>query len=109
MHVLLDENLDWRLKPLFEASIEAITVTEHGWSGLKNGALLRAAQIEFDALLTMDRSLPYQQNVRAFDLGFVVVRAPSNRYADVAPLMSAINEALLSVRPGEVLYVADRS
>ena len=107
MRVLLDENVDWRLKPLFDVSIEAVTVVEHGWGGLTNGTLLRAAQAEFDALLTMDRSLPHQQNVRAFDLGFVVVRASSNRYRDVAPLMPAINDALLAVAPGDVVYVSN--
>ena len=102
MRVLLDENVDWRLKQLFDVSIEAVTVVEHGWVGLTNGT-----QAEFDALLTMDRSLPHQQNVRAFDLGFVVVRASSNRYRDVAPLMPAINDALLAVAPGDVVYVSN--
>lgn len=57
MRVLLDENIDRRLKPLFDPAFQVVTVLERGWDGLRNGELLRAARAEFDALLTMDRNL----------------------------------------------------
>lgn len=60
MRVLLDENVDRRLRPLFDSTFEVIMVIEYGWGGLTNGALLNAAQHEFDVLVTMDRNIPHQ-------------------------------------------------
>ena len=55
MRVLLDENVDHRLRTFFDDEFEVATVTEIGWSGKKNGELLRAAQREFDALVSAIR------------------------------------------------------
>ena len=56
MRVLLDENMDRLLKPLFADEFEVLTVRERGWHGKKNGALLRDAEQEFDAFVTPARS-----------------------------------------------------
>ncbi len=108
MRVLLDEHLDRRLKPLFERRFEVATVQERGWNG-KNGELLRLAQAEFDVLVTMDGSLEYQQNLRQLALGIVVLHARSNRRQDTAPLIRQVNEALLTIRPGEVVHIQGES
>ena len=63
MRVLLDENLDHALRGLL-APHEVLTVAYMGWSGLKNGELLRAAeQSGFDVLLTGDQTLHQEQNL----------------------------------------------
>jgi hypothetical protein len=41
---------------------EVRTVQEAGWAGVKNGARLRAADSQFDALLTLDQGVEHQQN-----------------------------------------------
>jgi predicted nuclease of predicted toxin-antitoxin system len=106
MRVLLDENLDARLKPLFADGLEVLTVAELGWDALQNGALLAAAaQAGFDALVTMDRNIPYQQNLKNVTFGIVIIRAYSNSKAVVAPLMPNVNRALAAIQPGEVVYV----
>ena len=64
MRVLLDENVDRLLKSRFDRGVEVFTVDDCGWKGMKNGDLLRAAQIEFDVFVTMDKNLEYQQNLR---------------------------------------------
>ncbi len=53
----------------------------------------------------MDRNLEYQQNLRVLKLGVVVLRATSNAFAVVAPLMPKVNEALRFIQPGETVYV----
>ena len=55
MRVLLDEQVDWRLKRLFDSGHRVETVREQGWAGKRNGELLRLAAPVFDVLLTMDR------------------------------------------------------
>ena len=103
--VLLDENVDRQLKPLFDADLDVSTVQERGWDGLKNGELLRTAATEFDVFVTMDRNLPYQQNLKALDLAVVVIRSISNAFVDVAPLMTKVNEAVRASEIGAATVV----
>ncbi len=105
MSVLLDENVDRRLKRLFSEGFEVTTVTERGWNGKDNGELLAAAQEEFDALVTMDRGIPHQQNLEGIALVVLLLEAPSNRLIDLAPLVPETKEALGGARPGDVLRV----
>lgn len=62
MRVLLDENLDVQLKPLFDPGFKVVTVRERRWHGVKNGSLLRDAASEFDVLVTMDKKLRYRRS-----------------------------------------------
>jgi len=105
MRVLLDENIDRLLKPLFAPDFEVLTVRGRGWQGKANGELLRIAEREFDAFVTMDQNLEYQQNRQTLKLGLVVLRASSNAYAVIAPLMPEVNQALYAIRPGDVVHV----
>ncbi len=100
MRVLLDENVDRRLKKSFDDDFEVTTVTERGWSGKKNGELLRAAEREFDMLVTMDRNMEHQQSLGSVDLGVVLISAKSNR-RDVEPLVPEVSRVLRRVRAGE--------
>jgi len=105
MRVLLDENIDRLLKPLFAPGFEVVTVRERGWDGKQNGDLLRAAEKEFDVFVTMDRNLPSQQNLKVFKLAVVVIRAPSNAFSHVAPLMPKVNVAVGKARVGAATTV----
>lgn len=104
MKVLLDECLPKKLKRDVAAGFVQ-TFPEAGWASKKNGEPLRLAEVGFDALLTNDRNLEHQQNLKQFDLAIVVLVAPTNDIADLKPLMSAVNEALKTIKPGEIVYV----
>lgn len=67
--------------------------------------LLQAAQTEFDVLVTMDRGIEYQQNLQNFALAIVILRALSNRRQDTEPLIPKVNDALATIRPGEVIHI----
>jgi len=105
MRLLLDEHLDRRLKRFFGEEHEVVSVLERGWGGKENGELIEDAQREFDALITMDQGIPHQQNLREVDLAIVLLEAPSNRLADLAPLVENVQTVLSGARPGEVLRV----
>ena len=105
MRVLLDEQIDWRLKQSFDAEHDVETVRERGWIGKRNGDLLRAAAPVFDVLLTMDRGIEYQQNFPAFEIAVVLVSAKSNRRGDMEPLMPEVNRMLQAVEPGKLYRV----
>lgn len=79
MRILLDECVTKRLKPHLPLH-EVATVTEKGWSGLKNGQLMTVAAGEgFDVLLTIDKNLQHQQNVGKFPLIVVILNSPSSK------------------------------
>ncbi len=103
--ILLDECVDWRLsRHLGPHSIT--TVAKAGWSGVKNGRLLRQAEGSFDVLITVDRNLSFQQRLIDFNLAVLVMHAPSNRLQDLLPLVPQILETISVIKPGRVVIVA---
>ena len=61
MRLLLDECVPKRLtRELLGHHVN--TVQDMGWPGIKNGALLKLADGQFDALLTVDQGIEYQHN-----------------------------------------------
>lgn len=114
MRVLIDECLPRKLKRHVDQvdGHLASTVPEMGWAGAKNGALLRLAASLFDAFITIDTGLLYQQNLRALlagsSLAVVVLQARSNRYEALLPLVSQMLEVQGSARPGDVATVGER-
>ena len=76
-----------------------------GWLTVKNCELLAVAAKEFDAFITVDRNLSFQQNLPAFPIAVVVLRAKSNRLADLRPLVPELLVSLSKARPGTVTYV----
>lgn len=109
MRVLLDENLDWRLIRYFDADFQVETVSRQGWKGKRNRELLAQAAKTFDALVTMDKGIEHQQNLRKSKIGVILISAKSNRIQDVLPAMVRVNQVLRSVKPGQVLHVPVRT
>lgn len=105
MRILLDENLDWRLRrDLPGHEVESVPLI--GWAGLKNGALLAEADKRFDVLLTMDSNMVHQQNLARFRIAVVALQSRSNRLADTRPLMPKVLELLPKLRPGTLTVVS---
>jgi hypothetical protein len=77
-----------------------------GWAGIKNGKLLALAQAQFDVFVTVDRNLSFQQHVPQFSLGVLVLTAPSNRLADLLPLVPILDIALAKATPGTVISLS---
>lgn len=82
------------------------TVQEEGWGGFENGQLLRRAADRFDVLLTADQRLRYQQNVKQFDIGVVVIETVDTTLDNLQRLLPRIVDAVDRVKPGEVLLVS---
>ena len=78
MKILLDECVTKRLKN-FLPDYEVFTVTEMGWSGVKNGKLLTfCVENSFDLLLTIDKNLMFQQNVSKYKITIAVLHSSSS-------------------------------
>ena len=104
MRLLLDECVPKRLKRELPGH-DSRTVQDLGWAGIKNGALLRLANGQFDALVTVDQGVEYQQNLSGLSISVVVMMAPSNDVDDLRPLLPSVQEALAKLRPGEIVRV----
>ena len=60
---------------------------------------------EFDVFLTTDRGMPYQQDLSRFELMVVVLRAGSNSFKDLVPLMEKVPDLVSEAHPGEAVFV----
>ena len=96
MRLLLDESVPSRLRRSLVGH-EVRTVVEMGWSGVKNGELLALAATEFDAFITVDKNLPYQQNLAMLPVAVIVLDAPSIELPALLPLLPALERVLASL------------
>ena len=74
---------------------------------MTNGELLRAAvSAGYEAFVTVDQNIPFQQNLKSVGLGIVILVARSNRFEHLEPLVPGTLAALAGIRPGNVVRVA---
>jgi hypothetical protein len=106
MRLLLDECVPRPLKwELAEHTVS--TIGEMGWAGTQNGELLALIrEAAFEAFVTVDQNLAYQQNLRALGVGVVVLVARTNKLPDLLPLVLSLREALRRIQPGELVQIS---
>lgn len=104
MRIFLDECIDWRLSRDI-AGHDVKTARQMGWTAIKNGELLALASEHFDAFVTVDRNLAFQQNVPGLQIAVVVLQAKSNRLSDIRQLVPELLSKLDSARQGMVTIV----
>ncbi len=99
MKLLLDENLPHQMRLEIQGH-ELFTVAYMGWSGVQNGALLAlAAANGFEALLTTDRGVEYEQNLVSLPLSIVVLEVKTNTIEALRPLYPKLLATLASLKP----------
>lgn len=76
-----------------------------GWSGIKNGELLRLSASDFDVFITVDKNLQYQQNLSALPIAVVVLHAQSNELHILMPLVPDLEAILVSLQPCRLVQV----
>jgi hypothetical protein len=106
VRLLLDESLPRPLTDLLVGH-DVQTVTQMGWTSLDNGALLRQAAAQFDALLTADQNIEFQQNLKTLSIAVVVLVAHSNRLESLEPLVPDVLRVLETLQPRGFVRVGD--
>ncbi len=104
MKVFVDECVDWRLARDIVGH-EVKTARQMGRLTIKNGELLALAAKEFEIFVTVDRNLSFQQNLPAFVIAVIILRAPSNRLADLKLLVPDLLAHIPRAKRGTVEYV----
>jgi hypothetical protein len=102
LRVLLDECVDVGFA-LHLTGHSVKTIAEMGWAGIKNGELLRRASLEFNAFVTIDQNLRFQQNLSKSVLRIVVMKPQSSRLSDLLALRTELLEVLREETAGIVL------
>jgi predicted nuclease of predicted toxin-antitoxin system len=72
------------------------TAREAGFGGYKNGRLIKAAEKDFDLMITSDKNLRYQQNLSGRTLSILLL-STNDRTAieiDGGKILQAVNQML---------------
>lgn len=104
MRILFDQCVPKRLRRLLPGHWVR-TTGEMGWGEYQNGRLLALAQSQFDVLLTVDKNIPYQQNMSGRPIALLIVDAKNNTVPTLATAMPAVLALLPTVLPGQVYRV----
>jgi len=56
-----------------------------GWDQLKNGELLANASSQFDVVVTTDKKLQFELNLRTLPIAIVILDSISNAFPELAP------------------------
>ena len=75
------------------------TSYEQQWDKLGNGDLLSAAEAAFDALITTDQNLRYQQNLGGRRLAILVL--PTTSWPKIQTQIAKVTAAVDALRPGD--------
>lgn len=102
MRILLDESLP---RTFAAATHEVRTVSAVGWTGTRNGELLKLAAGSFDAFVTADQNLEHQQNLVTLPIAGVVLVAPTNRIESLQPLIPALLRTLEGLTPRQLIHI----
>jgi hypothetical protein len=106
VRLLLDECVPRKFKDALSGH-DASTAQELGWSGKRNGEVLRLMrEHRFDVFITVDQNVGFQQNVAASGIAVVVLAARSNRLKDLLPLVAGVLKKLSQIKPGAVERVS---
>lgn len=110
MLILLDENLlSKKLKqPFLVKDYDIYNVEDMGWRGLKDREIIDlAANYPFDAFITADKNLRYQQNLTGKMLRVVILNSRSTRPDSLLPLMERVSEVMVSLPAGALISIND--
>jgi predicted nuclease of predicted toxin-antitoxin system len=96
--VLFDQNVPRNLAHYLKTH-EVTRSVELGWQGLKNGDLLNVARDEgFEVMVTADRNLADQQNLKDQRLAIVVL--PSGNWPLLKQVVADVVKAISESKPG---------
>ncbi|RYZ96995.1 MAG: hypothetical protein EOP47_22700 [Sphingobacteriaceae bacterium] len=109
MMILIDEQLPTKLKYRFDnIAHEVYTVRDIDWLGKKNGELLNLMiGNRFDALITNDKNLYYQQKISNLNLALININTKTNRYDDVLDVLNLIINTLNKISSVGVVNATD--
>jgi len=110
MKLLLDEQIPRKLAQHFPDTFNIDHVQSLGWAETKNGALLKlAAEAGYDALISADKNMRYQQNESALPLCIVILHVFKLKLEDLIPLIPEALSQLESMTTPQFIEIDFRT
>src|SRR5580658_6978363 len=103
MRVLFDQGTPAPLRGALTAHVVS-TAYEMGWSTMSNGDLLDAAEAQFDAFVTTDQNLRYQQKLAGRRLAILVL--PYASWPKLQGHLASIASAVDCLKPNDYVELA---
>ena len=100
MRVLLDNCVRRDIKPYFR-DLDVLHTSNIGWEDLRNGELLRQANERFDLLVTVDKNMRFQSNLRGMRLRVAVLDVKGNDFDQLVAVVDALLPCLEELPQGE--------
>jgi|SRR5208283_3039093 len=105
MRILLDECVNERLRN-YLPDHDVQSARYAGFSGLKNGELLDAAESAgFQVLLTVDQGFGHQQNLAGRSIALLIFRTKSIALGELLRHVPACLAVLQTIEPGEIAEI----
>jgi hypothetical protein len=98
MRILFDQGTPVPLRRFLSPHVVS-TAYEMGWAAFENGDLIRAAESQFDLLITTDQNIRYQQNLSGRKLALLVL--PTTNWPILKNHIKEIVEAIATLQPGD--------
>ncbi|MFN0048437.1 MAG: DUF5615 family PIN-like protein [Cytophagales bacterium] len=109
MRILLDECVTQKIKYRI-SEYEVHSVTEMSWNGIKNGDLMKLAiENGFDILLTIDKNLEFQQNLKSYNIAIVVFDVEKSKFEYLNELLPKFKEQIDSFSKGKAYRITKYS
>ena len=102
MNILFDGCVPRALRK-FLAGHQVQTAQQLDWGELQNGDLIRAAEEKFDALVTADKNIRYQQNVTGRKIAILVL--PTNRWPVLQTMTGRIADVVNGLKAGDFVQI----
>ena len=100
MKILLDECVTKKLKRHLDKYL-LHTVSDMGWSGIKNGKLLaKCVENKFDILLTIDKNLSYQQNLDKLPISIVIFDTDNSKIESLLKFIPLFEQEVPKLKKG---------
>lgn len=88
------------------AGAEVVPAYQLGWHELRNGQLLDAADnADFDAIVTADKSIQFQQSMAGRRVRLVVLKAVTNRLTVLQEMVDGLAEKVNAAEPGAIIVI----
>ncbi|HYM92618.1 MAG TPA: hypothetical protein VET23_00635, partial [Chitinophagaceae bacterium] len=93
----------------FPAGMEVFTIRDMGWTGIKNGELIKLLENNnFDYWIVADKNIPYQQNTSDIPFKIIVLDLYRNTLKSIELLLPKILAVLNSSSSNKVIIVNEK-
>jgi hypothetical protein len=81
------------------------TAAQMRWVDLTNGRLLAVAKGKFDCVITVDKNIKSQQNLKRLPIAVILLNAPRNTPEELISFVPFVERALKTIQPGQMLEI----